>query len=317
MKFHSIFPLAALVFALVTSPASHAQTVVTTNPYLGVAHKQVSLTTAQSESGRAHSYNAFIIDLSAPGISFKTSPGLAGQPGRVRTQRTRDFVNQEGAQLGINANFFEFQSNVFNFGGTLPYDTDLINAAASNGNLVNTFAANGSVALNISEDNVATMLTGGVGGTTDNAQGISLYNTVAPNGTSLLVNNGTINASPTGGANRRTGLAITGVQELIMLTSESLNFFEMGSAFLFLSGNDMSMQGTALDGGGSTSMYLRDPISGNLNALAASDRTVGNSLVVFAIPEPGSALLIFLAAVAFLSAKRRSICVAQRRTNSV
>jgi hypothetical protein len=109
------------------------------------------------------------------------------------------------------------------------------------------------------------------------------------------------------GANQNAypGIGLTSDQQLILLGSSSISWTEMVSAFQYLSNNDSGLTATFLDGGGSTSLYLRDPSSGNLDALVGSTRYVGNSLVVsaVAVPEPGSLLLVvagFLGVLIFL-----------------
>lgn len=282
----------ALMIFILTAGAARAQTVTTTNPYLGVEHKQVSVSAGQSVNNRAHSYHAIVIDLSAPGLSFKTSPGNGAAADDVLTQRTSDFVNQENAQVGINANFFVFDS-VSQFFNT-PYNTPLTGAAASNGSAVSTFETSHPNALNISASNVATFLTGGVDGTLNNTQNITPYNAIGFNGPGLLINNGDANPSAGDTANAFPGVALTNDQRLILLASSSISHQEMIAAFQFLAGDTTGLYGHFLDGGGSTSLYLRDPDTNNLSALVGSTRLVGNSLIVFAqpIPEPGTAAVL-------------------------
>ncbi len=284
-----------------------AQTVTTTNPYIGVEHKQVSLSAGESVNNRAHSYHAIVIDLTAPGLSFKTSPGNGAASSDVLTQRTRDFVNQENAQIGINANFFAFDG-VSQFFGT-PYNTTLTGAAASNGSAVSNFEASHPNALNISATNVATFITTGLDGSVNNTQGIPLHNAIGFNGPGLLINNGGANPSAGDTANAFPGVALTNDQRLILLASSSISHKEMIAAFQFLAGDTTGLYGHFLDGGGSTSLYLRDPDTNNLNALVDSTRLVGNSLVVFAqpIPEPGTlGLLVGCAGLVLLRRKPKA-----------
>jgi hypothetical protein len=295
---------AAGTLMLAFAGGASAQTVTATNPYIGVEHKQVSVSAAQSVNNRAHSYHAIIIDLTAPGLSFKTSPGNGAATGDVLTQRTRDFVNQENAQIGINANFFAFDG-VSQFFGT-PYNTTLTGAAASNGSAVSNFESGSPNALNISAGNVGTFITTGLDGTVNNTQGIPLHNAIGFIGPGLLINNGEVNPSAGNDTNRFPGVALTNDQRLILLASTSISHREMIAAFQFLAGDTTGLYGHFLDGGGSTSLYLRDPDTHGLNALVDSTRLVGNSLIVFAqpIPEPSSAAVMGLT-VSLLTARTR------------
>src|SRR4051812_17007469 len=95
------------------------------NPFVGV-----TLITRTETSPRAETIHIAEIDLTAPGIGFKvTAPG--GTLETVR-QTTLGYLNQEHAQLAINANFF------------LPFPSSdpnamLIGLAASNGNVYSAF----------------------------------------------------------------------------------------------------------------------------------------------------------------------------------
>lgn len=300
------------------------QTAIVTNPYLGVERLAVSVTAANSATGRAYSYNAFRINLSAPGLSFRTSPNNGSAANEVTTQRTSDFVQQQNAQIGINANFFDYNGFADFFG---PYTSGLLTVAVSNGVGVSPFDTNHPNALNISASNVATFVTGGVVGGYGNAQNLTLYNTIGFNGSGLLYSSGTVSSFLKGLATSGTygtldrfpgvGLytAPDSTQRLILLASDSINSWEMIKAFEYLSAGGSGLSAMTLDGGGSTSLYFRDPFNNNsLTALNASNRYVGNSLAVFAAPVPEPATWIGIAAGGIVLLIRRH-CRAGR-TNS-
>jgi len=98
------------------------------HPFVGVTHIHRTET-----APRPVSMHLLKIDLTAPGLSFKlTSPRR--EPGGSETvrQTTLDFLEQEHAQLAINAHFF------LPFPSAEP-DADLVGLAASNGEVYSSF----------------------------------------------------------------------------------------------------------------------------------------------------------------------------------
>ena len=286
--------------------SSHGQTITSsTEPYGGIRSLVVSVSPAESVSGRAYSFNAVEINLSTPGISFRVSPPNTSGGKEVQTQKTKDFANQIGnsAVVAINTSFFEY--NAFNQFLGAPYASNLTGVSVSGGIGVSAFETNHPSALNISSDNVATFITTGVSGGYTNTQGISLYNTIGLNGPALLVDNGAVNtfiATDGQSANKYPGVALfnsgSGSQRLVLLASSSITFKEMAAGFQFLATGGTNLNAMFLDGGGSTSFYLRDPSSNNLGALVDSSRLVGSSLaVIYTIPEPATSFLFLCGAL--------------------
>src|SRR5262245_47893526 len=91
------------------------------NPYWGV-----TLITRSETVPRNEHIHVVEVDLTAPGIGFKLTP--PGGTNEVVRQTTLAYLNQEGAQLAVNAHFF------------LPFPSSNLNAfaiglGASNGNV--------------------------------------------------------------------------------------------------------------------------------------------------------------------------------------
>jgi len=300
---------------LVWAGVSQAQTVTTTTPYGGVESLSVSVSAAQSATGNAYSYSAIRINLNAPGLSFKVSPNNGAAANEVTTQRTSAFVSQENAQIGINTNFFAYNSTSDFFG---PYTTDLNGVSASNGVGVSPFQTGYNNALNLSSSNVGTIIRGGINGGYSNTENVSLYNAFSFNN-ALLINNGVVNASLATDAqarNRFPGIALTSDQRLVLLGNTSINWKEMAQAMIFVAGGSTGLSGSFLDGGGSAALYLRDPNTNSVNALVSSSRYNGSSLAIFAatVPEPSSLAMVAIGVAILLARKHRRVRIRIERS---
>src|SRR5882724_9939973 len=154
------------------------------NPFVGV-----TLITRTETSPRPETIHIAEIDLTAPGIGFKLSPP-GGTLETVR-QTTLSYLNQEHAQLAINAHFF------------LPFPSSdpnsmLIGLAASNGNVYSAFEApvqsyaivTNAPALNIDPSNHASIVHDDPGHAdgTHVLENTTLWNTVA--GSAQIITNG-------------------------------------------------------------------------------------------------------------------------------
>jgi exopolysaccharide biosynthesis protein len=263
----------------------------TTTPFLGI-----KLTHRTETSPRALDIWVAQIDLTAPGIHFGVTDANGSLPEETTRQTTRAFVTQERAQLGINASFFSVNTGAY----------------ANNSGLV---ASAGDVyspmsdyhAMNISAANAVTFMRpvnqgGGVWTPSPNA---ALWNAVA--GNQRLLNNGA-NAAVYNGIAARTAAGVTQNGKTLILftvdggdsdTSAGMSTIEVAD---MLQDDYGAYNALNLDGGGSTTMVLANPVARVLgNPSAGSERAVGTNLAVFAspLPEPGSCLAILsLAALA-------------------
>ena len=93
----------ALAATLAFCGLARAQ-VVTTHPYQGITY----ITDTETVAGYPVNMHIVEVDLTATGISFAVTPssGTANGIPATSTQTTLKFLNQEGAQVAINGNFF-------------------------------------------------------------------------------------------------------------------------------------------------------------------------------------------------------------------
>ena len=150
----------SLVAGLLLPRLLLADTITTTNPYVGVTKIDEVLS-----SPRPEAIHVLEIDLTAPGIHFEMSPATPPNPpqsGDVTTvQKTLTYMNSVNAQFAINTEFFVNPPHAN--GGT-----PLWGFAACNGNVYSPFqATNGNTyaiapnaaAINIDPANQASVVT--------------------------------------------------------------------------------------------------------------------------------------------------------------
>ena len=307
---------------------------VVTNPFVGI-----TLITRTETLPRTESMHIAEIDLTAPGIRFELSPP-AGTFEAVR-QTTVGFLDQEHAQLGINGHFFlPFPSSDPN--------AQLIGLAASNGNVYSAFEApvqsyalvTDAPALNIDPSNHASI----VHDDTSVADGkhvlesATLWTTVA--GSAQIITNGIksiptyIDAThpdglltgpgPANYSNSNSWYNLTNARTVIGLSQDNRTLFlftvdNAGGSHGMTVGevadlliNDYGVYNALnLDGGGSTTMAMQNPVTGidsiiNVSSDNPSGRAVGSNLVVFAaaVPEPASFALVGLVLIVLMAAGR-------------
>jgi hypothetical protein len=234
------------------------------------------------------------IDLAQPGLRFKVTAPAGGRE-TVR-QRTVNFLQATGAQIGINAHFFEpFPST----------DTEafLIGPAASDGTLYSEFELPrqsyalmaDAPALNIDAKNHAQIVKRG--------EQVEWFNAVAGSAQIITAGIKTIPVYGPGGLTpggpndyggsdswyeRVTARAVTGLtrdaRRLILLVVDKMT---VGEAADFLIGRYGVWDALNLDGGGSTSLAMQDPVTHQVRLVNASTdgpegRAVGSNLAVFA-----------------------------------
>lgn len=287
-----------------------AAQVQVTQPYAGVTHGDRWV-----EAPRRLHMHVAQIDLHTPGLRFKVSSPAGDR--EASRQTTLDFLKQEGAQLAINSHYFlPFPST----DGT----AWVIGLAASEGRVYSAFESPqqryalvvDAPALNIDRDNRATIVH------RDPSQpdglhvqeAVTLWNVVA--GSSQIVTNGvatvplyrdtanTTGLLEPGGPNdysnakawadahtARTAIGLSRDRRTLTLFTVDVRGGSEGMALAEAARVLIDDYGVwdalNLDGGGSTSMALADPVTGQPSLVNSSSdnlagRAVATSLAVFA-----------------------------------
>ncbi len=288
---------------------------VISNPYQGVTYIRRAET---STRGLPLVIHILQIDLTAPGISFKLSPAAPHKGYETTTQSTLDYMNRENAQAAVNVGFFL----PANSGSYTPYPTNLIGLVASNGNVYSGFEipaqsyaiVAGAPGINIDRDNLACIVHSNDLTPTphDVVENVVLWNAFA--GSAQIVTDGekTIpcykddmlpdcQLTPGSGyGNDNSWYQAYRARTAAGLSKDNrmLFFFTVDEAG---GSTGMRVEDVAdvlirdyhvhnalnLDGGGSTTMALRNPVTGvgsvvNTPNNNPSPRLVGCSLAIFA-----------------------------------
>ena len=280
---------AAAFFGLTALTDAQAQTITQsgyTQIFQGISEETATITGSTVGGGTAYAY-VMQINLNAPGVSFTTSPGAAGDTpntgtgNEVVTQTTSQFMSTSGVQVAMNAGYFSCPcvTNASN-----PEYLDGL--AVSNGKLVSSDQS-GYIDLLLSANNQASLATGGSANLT------GVYNAVSGSGYAVQngVNVGTkINSASTSEDPRAMiGLSQNG-QYMYLVTVDSgssdgsgLNGTQLGALAL-----DLGLYNAVnMDGGGSTSMVVQGA-NGKPDVLESpftgAERYDGNSIGVYAQP---------------------------------
>jgi hypothetical protein len=257
-------------------------------------------------SPRPLKINVLEINLGDPEIHFRVTPSNgATLPGETTLQTTRNYLASQlgdGAKLAINASFFGIVSGSF---------ADNVDLAASNGDAYSRFSQ-GFEALNITANNSAAIVKAKPGDVTGllTDPPVSVYNAVSGNERIL-----------TAGANTavqtvlepRTAAGVASGNRLVLMTvdgrqsgvSEGVSTIELANLLIGYGVTDA----INLDGGGSTTMAIADPVPRLLNVPSeGSERAVGTSLAIFAapVPEPTSVAWLIILPACTLIRRRRS-----------
>lgn len=244
------------------------------------------------------------INLMAPGIGFTTTP----HSGSLDTvaQTTSQFLRTSGAQVAINAGFFDPCCNA------APEPKNIEGLAISNGQLVSADEP-GRPALLLTQTNTARIASSDTGPL--NLSGV--FNAVS--GSNILVAGG-VDVAPTAStafndANPRSAVGLSRDGSLLYLVavdgrqpgySDGTSLVETADLLISLGAYD----GLNLDGGGSTALVVSNGAGGarDLNRPSGgTERYDGNSLGVFAVavPEPGAAGLFAIAVLGLVMLRGR------------
>lgn len=298
-----------LTVAVLASPAAVVDSPVT-HPYVGISY--IDRTTTEPRPLHMH---VMQIDLRAPGIAFKVSP--PGGDREVPRQSTLDFLAQQHAQIAINGHYFlPFPSE--------DRTAWIIGLGASEGRVFSAFEApeqsyalvTDAPALNIDRHNRASIVhrdprfTDGL----HVREKVTLWNVVA--GSSQIVTGGRVTVPvyrdeqhrdgllEPGGPNNysnakawadsttaRTAIGLSRDRRTLTLFtvdvrggSEGMRLSEVATVLI----RDFKVfDALNLDGGGSTTMAMEDPVTHGRSVINASSdnplgRVVATSLAVFA-----------------------------------
>ena len=298
-----------LVLLLDGRPAAATETI--TFPFQGV-----TLISRTEYLPRPVTLHVALIDLTAPGVRFKLTP-----PGGTRDalrQTTREFLEQERAQLAINAHFF------VPFPSADP-NANLVGLAASEGWVYSPFesqpVARGQAdqsfaivryapALNLDAQNRARLVHRSWFDPRRVRERVRLWNALA--GSAQIVRRGRPSLPAYGWLGRlqrglgfsnrnswydlprgRTAIGLTADRRTLVLFTVNgrddgggLTVREMAA---WLIRDYRVYEALNLDGGGSTTMVIQDPPTGlgrilNLPGDHPRGRSVGSNLAVFALP---------------------------------
>jgi hypothetical protein len=146
--FQRLLPAVLLVFVPATVAVAGD---VVTEPFEGVR-----LVHSQSMTPRQVDMWVVEIDMKAPGISFLVTPSNGDLVGDTTPETTRAFVTRVGAQIGINGSFFAMAAK----GAESKGQYDVLGLSASKGDAYSQFKRGFTDAINISKDNVPTIIRG-------------------------------------------------------------------------------------------------------------------------------------------------------------
>lgn len=241
-------PLCFLASAGIHSLVEAARILIN-EPFEGVTHYQI-----KQEQPRKVSIHLLKIDPTAPEVSFLTTPSNGGAHGDAVHRTTRDFVTQQGLQIGINANFFDYSPGSPN--------VNLLNIAASNGEVYSPFYA-GWPGINVTQDNKVYLVEpvqenelheppffSGF----DPDPDVPLHNAVG--GNELILHHGEVVATWADGLHPRTAAGVTADGKLLLFTVDGRNTSHSQgmstTEVAYVLKQYGAVHGLNLDGGGST-----------------------------------------------------------------
>lgn len=225
------------------------------------------------------------IDLDAPGIKFLVTPGDPVEGQEVEARRTTEFLDEFGAQVAINGDFFEPWTATSH---TRPGDLLDVKGYASSQGVVYSMGHSVYPTLYISADNVAQF----------GAPVGQVYNAIS--GDVIFLQDGVFQRDSLRGRyhfyrNPRTAVALDAEGRTLILVavdgrqpnySEGVSLEELADIVVGYGG----WTALNLDGGGSTTLALEDesgqPIKLNSpidSRIPGRERPVGNHLGVYAI----------------------------------
>ena len=262
-------------------PAASGQTTTISRPFLGITHKHFETTVP-----RLLDMHLVEIDLDVMGLGFVVTPSNGSAAGETVGRTTRQFASAFATQVAVNGGFSAWTS-----GSNYVVE----GLAASRGAVYSEFQEFRTFALNISEDNVATIVRSTTNTGTAHSPDVPLYNTLP--GEARLLRNGTIVQYENETLHPRTAVGLSlDERRLFILTVDGRNSgHSLGvtrpelADFLRMLGAHNAIN---LDGGGSSTLVFSDPqprlvnVPVGVNNVPGSERTVGSHFGIYAPPVP-------------------------------
>jgi len=266
---------------LVMAGVAQAITTTVAHPFLGVTHTRITTTVP-----RQLSMNLIEVDLDVQGIGFVVTPSNGATAGETIGKTTRQFAAEAKTQVAVNGGFSAWESGA---------NYRVEGLAADRGTVYSDFQEFRTFALNVSADNVATIVRSISGTGTARTPDVPLYN-VLP-GEARLLRNGTIIQYANETLHPRTGVGLSAdARRLYLMTVDGRNSgHSLGvtrpelADFMRMFG---SVDAINLDGGGSTTLVFSDPtprivnVPVGVNDVPGTERTVGSNFGVVALPVP-------------------------------
>lgn len=260
---------------------AHGMTTSATRPFLGVVHTRI-----ETNVPRLLDMNLVEIDLDVLGVGFVVTPSNGSSAGETTGRTTRQFATSFATQVAVNGGFSAWLSGS---------NYIVEGLAASKGEIYSEFQEFRTFALNISPDNVATIVRAASGTGTERTPAVPLYNTLP--GEARLLRNGSIVQYENESLHPRTAVGLSADERrLFIMTVDGRNAGHSLGVTRPELADFMRMFGVHnainLDGGGSTTLVLSDPqprlanVPVGVDNVPGSERTVGSHFGVYAPPVP-------------------------------
>jgi len=275
-----------LMTAWLAGSASAAITVQPWQPlYQGV---ELTTGTAEASDGRPQLVTAVRVDLTAPGIGLTSTPSNGADPLETLSSTTSQFLVGSGSQVAVNTSFYTPCC-----GG--PQNKNIIGLAVTDGVLVSPAQPEARAALLIDTLNSAAFVN-----TVDDVYTLAGVDT-AFTGSNFVLGSGRdlpTSADTISPARTLVGLGdrdTPGDNQLLYLVTIDDGLAGISDGATRRESAEWLMRlgahtGVNLDGGGSTLMAARDPITNavtRLNGKIGGERSNANHLGVFALPLSG------------------------------
>lgn len=261
-----------------------AESRTVSQPFIGVTHTRIDTTVP-----RKLVMNLVEIDLTVPGIGFAVTPSNGSTAGETVGRTTRQFLTEQAVQVAVNGGFSAWVS-----GSNYAVE----GLAARQGVVYSEFQEFRTFALNVSQDNVATILRSVSGTGTARSPDVPLYNTLA--GEARLLRDGTIIQYANESLQPRTAVGLSAdATRLYLMTIDGRNTGHSLGVTRPELADLMRLNGVYnainLDGGGSTTLLFADPAPRLVNVpvgvgdVPGTERIVGSNFGVYALPMPAPA----------------------------